>query len=460
MQDDSIYSADFGIPLEARTETLEIEFKRELDLRAPEGKAKLAQEIAAICNHGGGWIVLGREDGGEYPPVLPDCLVGIDQDTVNQIASAYLTPSPNCALAWIKPSEIGYQVPVIRIPSVAAIPVCAKKNGPQDDKHRIIGVRQGVHYIRAAGPVSAPIASPDQWQDLIRRCVLNDKTALLAALSAMVNSPSETVNPKSLLLDSDFEALTQEWKRKASKLTHNVALDDNFIAFGFELLSPEGAIKVSSSDIERFLSQRPYHHYGPMQFFQNVRRGSSTPYFLERSGVGGLEADLLDSEGTFAPDQASIWRISEACCAVEVFSFWEDTSHLKHAVASRSTRNWEGAQNVWPAIQMEYVDGFLSFISDFVSFLGFSGKVRFRAHYEGLAGRSLNSPRMSMTYSRNYTSRQGSKDIDLTLDVNALSVEVRSAAIAIIIQSLNKLFQGPEITSASVVRTLEAHRRE
>jgi len=68
-------------------------------------------------------------------------------------------------------------------------PVCAKKNGPDDDRGRPQGIIKGTHYIRKAGPVSAPIESPDEWQDVIRRCVLSDKASLLGALSTMIEQP-------------------------------------------------------------------------------------------------------------------------------------------------------------------------------------------------------------------------------------------------------------------------------
>lgn len=70
-------SLDFFEPLNVESEDLDIEFKRSLPLDTKEGKAKLAKEICAIANHGGGWIVLGREDDGSYPNMLPEELIGV-----------------------------------------------------------------------------------------------------------------------------------------------------------------------------------------------------------------------------------------------------------------------------------------------------------------------------------------------------------------------------------------------
>ena len=174
---------DFHSPLEAEAEDLEIEFKLALPLAENSGKAKLAKEIGALANHGGGWIVLGRDDDGSYPSQPPAQLQGADQDSINQLVSAYLTPAPHCAVRWVQPRNAAFQVLVVRVPGVGTAPVCGSKNGPNDNKGKTIGIRKGVHYIRKAGPVSAPIETPDEWQELIRRCVLSDKTALLGALT-------------------------------------------------------------------------------------------------------------------------------------------------------------------------------------------------------------------------------------------------------------------------------------
>lgn len=154
MKDGKMSDLHFRTPLDAVEENLEIEFKRELDLSANKGRAKLAKEIGALCNFGGGWIVLGREDNGDYPITLPSVLDGIDQDTINQIGSTYLVPAPHCTLRWLRPDDVEFDVAVIKVPEVGTVPVCGKKNGPQEGRGTV-GVQKGIHYIRAAGPVKS-----------------------------------------------------------------------------------------------------------------------------------------------------------------------------------------------------------------------------------------------------------------------------------------------------------------
>lgn len=51
----------------SRSEDLSIEYKAWLDTSDPAARAKLARHIAALCNHGGGYLVFGIYDGTRAP---------------------------------------------------------------------------------------------------------------------------------------------------------------------------------------------------------------------------------------------------------------------------------------------------------------------------------------------------------------------------------------------------------
>jgi hypothetical protein len=437
---------------------LEIEFKRELDLGSSEGKSKLAQEICALYNFGGGWIVLGREDDGTYPSKLPQVIEGINQDTINNIASAYISPSPHCALRRVRPMNADYSVPVIKVPSIGVSPACGKKNGPQDDKGRIVGIRQGVHYTRTAGPKSAPIESPEQWPEVIRRCILTDSASLLSALKAMMESPKQVEGESSSGLQSDIDLIVGLWSDKGEKVKGQVSLPVNFILFAFEIVGSRDAYTYTTENVSRFLSQRNKSRNGPHVFFDESGWNSARPYYFENAGVAGLQAEDIAAEGNLPKDLASIWRINEAGCGVEVVSYWEDSEHLELAVRGRSSRQWERGTNLWIAIQMAYIGDFLGFVFDFATEFFEADRVRILARYEGLLGRVLNSPRIGSGYSMTYKSQQRSKIVDLIFQLSAISPEARSSAVAAILQPINQLFQGPEIGSDTVIRSMAALR--
>ncbi len=458
MSSNSIPDTDFQAAANTQEENLEIEFKRTLDLSSKEGKAKLAKEICALSNFGGGWIVFGREDDGEYVSTLSPELNGLDQETVNQVSAAYLSPAPHCTLRWVRPHALSFDLPVIWVPSLGSEPVCASKNGPQGDKGQTLGVQLGVHYTRSAGPVSAPIASPDQWKEIIRRCVLSDKTQLLGALSVMMSEPAKKLDEAQSPLDADFEYLVDKWVSKTSG-THRSYLSKSFLAFGFELVGLSNQVDLTTDQIKDVLCSRNTSRSGPHRFFEEGYPDDARPYVFDVAGKDGLQADLIKkSDGTIY-EMATLWRFSEAGVGVEVFSYWEDTDSINSAVERRSSRKWERGKNIWIEIQAEYLDGFMGNIVYFATNFNFEGQVRVRVLYSGLDGRQLNSPRSSMSYSRNYVSKQNQKTVDLLFELDALEETVRSSAIATILQQLNKLFQGPVIDATTVVRKLGEHRR-
>lgn len=447
-----VTTLDFHSPIKADAEDLDIEFKLMLPLKDNLGKAKLAKEICALSNHGGGWIVLGRENDGKYPQNLPIELSGEDQDTINQIASAYLQPAPHCAVRWVRPSGIAFDVLVIWVSAVGTSPVCGLKNGPNDGSGKTVGVKKGVHYVRKAGPVSAPIESPDEWQTVIRRCVLNDKTALLGALTTMIQQPRQTPEAKQpSALDCDFDHVIGSWKEKAKNSSYEVNLEENFICLGFELV---GTTKVTLNKIKECLQNRPYENFSGHSFYSSKNSEIQKIIVIESNGVDGLEFYSTDEQEDFR----FAWRLSEALSGVEVFSYWEDTAWIKSAVEQKSSATWERGKHIWIKQQISYIHNFLAMVAHFAEYFKHENDIRVRAQYSGLRGRSLRSPNPSTYYSKTYEAHQNTRLIDFIVQKKALEPETRSAAIVAIIQPINKLTLGPEITTEGVIHALKTNQ--
>lgn len=451
----TISDADFLEIAKTKEESLELEFKRTLDLSANGGKAKLAKEICALANYGGGWIVFGRDDNGETVDELPEELVEIDQDKVNQISASYLTPAPHCTLRWIRDEDKNIDIPILRVPSHGTEPICAAKNGP-DDKGKITGIKIGTFYNRSAGPVSAPMSSPAEWKDLIRRCVLSDKSQLLSALSVMMSQPTSKQGNDESVLDADFAFIVDEWGKRMMEIGEKPAPAKNFVVFGFELV---GAAELTIDQIKDAVQSMPSRDLGPHHFFEAGYHGNMAPHVIGNAGYDGLQADITrDKDGNY-DEWPSLWRISESGAGVSVGIYWEDTAWIKRAVEDKSSRTWERGSNIWMSSQMASMDSFLSDIWSFAGTMEFQGKVRIKIVYNGLTDRTLNTPRSSMTYSRKYVSKQETRTIDLTFQLDALEETVRSSAIASIAQQLNKPFQGPAIDADLVLRSLTNYRR-
>lgn len=109
-------------------ETLEIELKQWINLRDRVAQAKLARHIAALANHGGGWIVFGFCDDGTPDPDQPSEPRLYNRDTFATNINRLLTPAFQCDVQLVQ-SSAGLHYPVVRVPSLSATPTHPHSSG-------------------------------------------------------------------------------------------------------------------------------------------------------------------------------------------------------------------------------------------------------------------------------------------------------------------------------------------
>jgi predicted HTH transcriptional regulator len=99
--------------VDAPNETLGVEYKSGLDLNNHEARADIARHIAAIANHGGGYIVFGFDDLTlQYVP--SPFAKTIDRDIISSIVKKYLEPTFQCDVTFVR-SSAGNEHQYLRI---------------------------------------------------------------------------------------------------------------------------------------------------------------------------------------------------------------------------------------------------------------------------------------------------------------------------------------------------------
>jgi predicted HTH transcriptional regulator len=182
--------SDLSELVAGRSEDLGVEYKAWMDTSQPEVRAKLARHIAALANHGGGYLIFGVDDTTRQPQgatKLDQAL--FSQDAISAIVKRYLEPRIQIRVDHAEHGGVPY--PVVIVPSHSARPVIAVADGPQDDKGRPVGIRQGEIYIRAAGPESVQIKHADDWNTLLERCLSHRSDLLGKILRQSIAKPTQ-----------------------------------------------------------------------------------------------------------------------------------------------------------------------------------------------------------------------------------------------------------------------------
>lgn len=138
---------------------------------------KLIRHIQGMANAGGGWLVIGfvETDDKSWMP---------DPSHSNEICSSYdptrLSQQVDSSMARgqrvrvtvhleVHPGS-GLQHPMIRVEGFERLPCICRSNRTASDTGEQI-LRQGAAYLRRPGAETAPVSTPQDWEDLINRCL-------------------------------------------------------------------------------------------------------------------------------------------------------------------------------------------------------------------------------------------------------------------------------------------------
>jgi hypothetical protein len=118
-----------------------------MDTSAVETRANLARHLAALSNHGGGYLIFGVNDDAREPEgatTLDPKLFG--EDAISAIVKRYLDPRFQCRVESAESSGVRY--PVVIVPAHGGRPVIAIADRPADpNTKRPIGIREGTIYV-------------------------------------------------------------------------------------------------------------------------------------------------------------------------------------------------------------------------------------------------------------------------------------------------------------------------
>jgi predicted HTH transcriptional regulator len=122
--------SDLSELVAGRSEDLGVEYKAWMDTSQPQVRAKLARHIAALANHGGGYLISGVDDKTRQPQGATELdAVLFNQDAISAIVKRFLEPRIQIRVDHVEHAGVPY--PVVIVPSHDARPVITVNDGPR-----------------------------------------------------------------------------------------------------------------------------------------------------------------------------------------------------------------------------------------------------------------------------------------------------------------------------------------
>ncbi len=384
--------ADLQDLIDNPRENLDLELKEWLVLSDGVVRANLARHICALANHGGGYLIFGFSDD-LTPQPTPEDITAYNRDTFGSIVKKYLTPRVDCEVEIVLSSDGARRHAVVWVPGIKNVPVCAFADGPQNDKGRVQGINVGTHYMRASGPESTPIVTPDTWGAVIRRCVVNDRTELVETIEKLLHQREPTGPNKPELLE--------EWHQKSherftsllppdSDLDWPVPYGKHHFQLSYLVIHETGAT-VPADQLVALLNTvnhevRELVWTGWSMFFPFTRE-PIRPYFVPENLSDG-EVEVLETNLMADPSRQAglpdFWRVSANGRASLVRPYFEDDPSVTAAHPGL-----EAASFFSPRLTARLLAEFVRHARALASRFETAESVGFECTWRGLAGRRI-----------------------------------------------------------------------
>lgn len=302
-------------------------------------KARLAKEIIALANSGGGHIFIGFTDdeGQGHNPIEPvdTEATAFSQDAIAAIVHRYCTPAIQCAVEiYLQTNgQIGH--PVIYVPPAGRVPLFASRQSPDNRT-----LTNGTVYVRRPGGNSEPCRSQDDWERLLERLVH-------ARQDQLINAIRNVLNPEQEFTPAGQERVFEDW------ISESRAARGDLLA-----TLPEGhPLRLEQGNYEMAFSIRPFPEPDIAELNRNLdvnrpRHSGWAPFVsLHRDGMAPrplgdvIQAWLVGEDGLNRdPSYSDFWRLSVHGDGYLVRAMQEDDPDYGSNLAPRPHRpgfDWE-----------------------------------------------------------------------------------------------------------------------
>lgn len=238
-----------------------------------EFKYKMIKAVLAFANAGGGYIVIGvdesvGEDDGRFSGISDNDRSTWDVTKVNRDINNFAGPGIDINLSDIPLDEEGTRFLVLEIPTHGAAPhVCIRD---KHDSNQQCLLRKGAVYFRSRNKESKEMSEPDDWKELIKRCVISRREELLRDFQQILQGSAGTVSSETQvdIVDADEFARFAKEAAKFKPVDLEVPVYMEILCYS---LQPRTPVDIDSVKTALKSACVDYRGWPFLFFFRNSR---------------------------------------------------------------------------------------------------------------------------------------------------------------------------------------------
>ena len=185
--------------LKSPGERAEVDYKSSVPFNGDDKYTlKLILHIQGMANADGGWLVIGFN--GTPPTRDPnhtdDVCSSYDPTEVSKRVNSFVARGQRIRLTvyFEAHPETGARHPLIRVEGFDRLPyICRSNREATDTGERIL--RQGAVYLRRPGAETSEVSTPEDWEDLINRCVRLHRDEFLTEFRELFERMTKPIPP-------------------------------------------------------------------------------------------------------------------------------------------------------------------------------------------------------------------------------------------------------------------------
>lgn len=257
---------------------------------------KLVKHILGMANTGGGWIVIGHEDDTLRPdPKHTDEVTATyDTTSLSDAVNKVVVQGQTVRLTVYKQENprTGLTYPIIRVEGFERTPFICKSTKPNQKPI----LQQGKVYIRRPRAETTEVQTPEDWDELLKRCVSQRRGEFLAEFADMARrmltgdaTPSE-----------DARVALENWMdecKAASGMLQSLPAGYGYMEFA-QLPTHRSLGRWSQGDLRRAAAESiagPYGRDGWLNHIKPIKEGIE----LQASATSDLIALRIRTDGAF-----------------------------------------------------------------------------------------------------------------------------------------------------------------